>query len=179
MKKFLLLFSICFIIFSCSSDDNNTEEATKDLFEIPTTNWQLTKKQVLEKESRKLVENNSADDIVILLYPWNHKGDGSLKYSNDDFIEIISYGFYNTNKTLEVIFCLYEKTNIKTTEVALNFLNLKYGEYTTRTKTPNYSGFSGKVYEFKTEFGIVVLEEYTETSNRIIFTKKEYSGKFY
>lgn len=72
----------------------------------------------------------------------------------------------------------YRKTNVKTTEVTLNFLNSKYGEYTTKTKTPNSSGFAGKVYEFKTTFGIVVLEEFLSTRNRVIFTKTEYSWKF-
>lgn len=178
MKKLLFLFSICFILLSCSSDDNSTKEVTKDLFEIPLTNWQLTKKQVLEKESHTLIENNSADDIVILGYPWTDKGDGSLKYSDNDFMEDISYGFFNSNKTLEVVFCIYTKTNIRTTEVVLEFLNSKYGEYTTKTKTPNSSGFAGKVYEFKTTFGIVALEESSSTRNRVIFTKTQYAGKF-
>lgn len=177
MKKLLFLFSVCFIIFSCSSDDS-TKEVAKDLFEIPLTDWQLKKQQILAKESRTLIENNSAEDIVILANPWKDKGDGSLKYSTDNFMESISYGFYNSNKTLEVVFCLYTKTNIRTTEVVVEFLNSKYGEYTTKTKTPNYSGFAGKVYEFKAPFGIVVLEEYSATINRVIFTKAEYSGRF-
>jgi|SRR5690606_7013885 len=177
MKKLLFLFSICFILFSCSSDDS-TKEVAKDLFEIPLTDWQLKKQQVLAKESRALVKNTSADDIVVLGFPWNDKGDGALEYEGGNFLDRTTYGFYNVNKTLEVAFCVYTKTNIKTTEMALNFLNSKYGEYTTKTKTPNSSGFAGKVYEFKTNFGIVVLEEYSSTTNRVIFTKREYSGRF-
>lgn len=175
MKKLLLLFSFCVILFSCTSDDN--KENVSDLFRIPLIDWELTKERVLATETHTLIENTSANDIVLLQYPWIEKGDGSLKYKSDDFIETMSYGFYNKNKTLEVVTYIYTKTNIKTTDKALEFLKSKYGEYTTKTKRPDFSGFVGNSYEFKAPFGVVVLEEYTSKTNRIFFSKMEYSGK--
>jgi hypothetical protein len=171
-KHFLLsmLFIIILVINSCKKD------TPPDLFKIPITNWSLTKSQILSQETRTLVSNISASDIIYLGYPFTDKGDGALKYSDTEYFSEINYGFYNSNKTLEVVISIYSTTNIKTTSVALQFLNSKYGEYTTQTKAADYTGFVGKIYQFNTDFGIVALEEYSQTTNRIFFTKSQYSG---
>ena len=173
MKKLLFILLAALPLFiGCK------KEVIPDLFEIPLTNWSLTKDQVLSQETRTLSENITASQIILLAYPFTDKGDGALKYTSDTYFNDITYGFYNENNTLEVVFCIYTKTNLKTTEEALQFLNEKYGEYTTKTKSPDYSGFAGKVYKFSAPFGIVVLEEYSQTSNRVIFTKSQYASSY-
>ena len=176
MRAIYTIIALMLITASCKKD--TTPDLTPDLFSTPITNWSLTKNQVLSQETRILVSNMSASDIVYLGLPFTDKGDGALKYSDAEYFNEINYGFYNSNKTLEVVISIYTVTNIKTTVKALQFLNSKYGEYTTKTKSPNYSGFIGKIYEFKTDFGIVLLDEYSETSNRVIYTKSQYSGDF-
>jgi hypothetical protein len=172
--NFVMFILTCILFVGCEKPE---EEIIPDLFEIPITNWQLTKNQVLETESHLLTQNISASEIVFLAYPFTEKGDGALKYSGGNFLDEINYGFYNANKTLEVVICIYTKTNVRTTDKTLEFLNSKYGEYTTKTKQPNYSGFVGNVYEFKASFGVVVLEEYSSSTNRVLFSKSQYTGK--
>lgn len=171
----LLLLIIIAGFIGCKKE----KDTPPDLFKIPITNWSLSKSQVLSQETRTLVSNVSASDIVYLGSPFTNKGDGALDYSDTEYFSQVSYGFYNSNKTLEVAICIYSKTNVKTTAEALQFLNSKYGVYTTRTKTPDYSGFVGKVYQFNASFGIVVLDEYTESTNRIFFTKNQYSANYF
>ncbi len=163
-----------FIIITCLAGCK--KDKPQDIFKIPITNWSLTKSQILSQETRTLVSNFSASDIVYLALPFTDTGDGALDYSDTQYFNDISYGFYNSNKTLEVVICIYDKTNVKTTAEALQFLSSKYGEYTTRSKIPDYSGFVGKEFQFNADFGIVVLEEYSQTTNRIFFTKSKYSG---
>ncbi|HHT23044.1 MAG TPA: hypothetical protein GXZ87_07005 [Bacteroidales bacterium] len=173
MRKTLFILVLIALI-SCEKEKK--DEAIPELFKLPLTDWSLTKKQVKEKETRTLVNDTDPSEIVYLAYPWEDKGDGGLKYTDDDFLDEVNYGFYNTNKTLEVVICIYTRTNIRTTDVALEFLNKKYGEYTTTKLKPDFTGFEGYKYQFNAPFGVVVLEEYSSKTNRILFTKSKYAS---
>jgi hypothetical protein len=168
---FAILLTITFLLSSCK------KEATPNLFEIPIINWSLTKDQVLSQETKTLLENTLPINIYVAP-PFTSNGDGSLRYDGETFLKEIIYCFYNVNKTLESVVCTYEKTNEKTTDVVLQFLHSKYGAYTIKTKSPDPWHFVGKAYQFYTSFGIVVLDEYSQTLNRVVFTKSQYSGYY-
>ena len=165
MKK-LFVFLFAFPLFFISCDKNGEE--SNDLFKSPLVNWSLTKSQVKAKETHTLIEDTAGEDILLLFGPWDSHGDGSLKYSGDDFFSTITYGFYNDNKLLECVRCSFDLTNVVTEKQVVAFLQRKYNnEYAIR-----YPSEGGRTYVFKTSFGIVVLE--IKSTAIITFTKSKH-----
>lgn len=178
MKKIYLPTLI--LLFACCTKEDQELQKPQEifLFDKPITNWDLTKDEVKSQVELNLIEDCSAEDIMFLLPPFSIKGGGSLTYNGGDFFDEIDYGFYNLEKKLEVVFCLYEVSYTKTTEITLAFLKQEFGEYSVKAKEPNFSGFIGWQYKFNHNGDIVILDEYSEQTNRIIFTKEIYSNYY-
>lgn len=165
MKKNLLLL-LSFLVFISCDKEGKTNDAV-NLFTTPLTNWTLTKEAVRSQERHNLVEDTRGEDILLLIGPWNSHGDGSLKYSGDNFFTHITYGFYNDKKTLECVHCGFNITNIVTEEKVLSFMQSKYNKEYAICKTDK-----GNNYIFQIPDGIVVLS--VKSTGTIIYTKKEH-----
>lgn len=173
MKK--TIFAICLlgVIFFNSCDKQEPQ-----MFEEPYFSWSSNKNDILNNVNLTLIENNAASDIVYLSPPFTSKGDGSLKYSSNNFFKEISYGFYNSNKTLEVVYCIvkdyceYDRTQI------LEYMKKTYGGYNEYINTSVWTGYESHSYEFQHEKGIVVLNYYSASTTRIIFAPIQYQGEF-
>ena len=164
MKRlFILLISLSALLISC--DKENETQPQGDLFNTPITDWTLTKSEVKAKVKLNLVEDLSADDILLLLGPWDTDGDGSLEYSGDSFFSSVKYGFYNNQKTLECARCVFNFTNITTEDKVLSFLQKKFNNEYVICNTDD-----GKNYIFYTSFGMVVFE--VKSVGIITFTKR-------
>lgn len=157
---------------------NSCDKQEPPMFEEPYFSWSSNKNDILNNVNLTLIENLTASDIVYLGPPFSSKGDGMLKYSSKDFFKEIGYGFYNPNKTLEVVYCdvkdycEYDRTQI------LEYMKKTYGGYNEYINTSVWTGYESHSYEFQHEKGIIVLKYTSASLTQLIFAPIHYQGEF-